>query len=89
MKGSKGDLIAGPLVLLALCASLVAFVPSSEVFGGIGLLVAAFGVGTLVLFAFAESNCPLSKRDILAIGVGMVIAGVGMGIAGLYVALVV
>ena len=74
-KGKKSDLLAGPAILLVLCAVLFLLVGNSGVFELIGPIVAIFGICTLALSPFAGPNCPLVKRDRLAIGAGVIILG--------------
>ena len=72
----KSDLIAGPTTLVALCLILFVISGSSAVFGLIGGLVAVFGIATLLLSALARPGSPFPRRNVIAVGVGAVIAGV-------------
>lgn len=70
----KSDLLAGPIILLALCISI--FVISGccgmEL---IGELLMVFGVVTLLLSSIVRRGSLLKKRDVIAIGVGVIIVG--------------
>jgi len=81
-KGSKGDLTAGPLILVALCTIFFVFSDSSAVFGVVGWYVAVFGAGMLLLSPLAKPNSPLSKRDLHTIGVVIIIVGLWLTTCG-------
>lgn len=71
----KSDLIAGPVILLAMSILLIAVCGGSSVFSIIGGMIALFGIATLLLSIKAPQNGALRKRDIQAIGMGAIIAG--------------
>ena len=72
----KGDLIAGPVIIVGLCIILFVISGSSAVFGLIGELVAIFGVATVLLSAFARPASKFPRRNVIAIGIGAMIAGI-------------
>ncbi|NLX60033.1 MAG: hypothetical protein GXY74_13205 [Phycisphaerae bacterium] len=75
VRGRRGDLLAGAGTLAALCA--VAFVMVTGcVFNLIGLMIGGFGLATFLIGPFAAQDCPLVRRDRLALGAGAVAIGV-------------
>lgn len=75
----KSDLLAGPIILLTLCISI--FVISGccgmEL---IGELLMVFGVVTLLLSTIVRRGSLLKKRDIIAIGVVVIIVGLCLSV---------
>ncbi len=71
----KSDLIAGPAILVALCIVLFAINRSSPEFTLIGELFVVFDIATLFLSAIARSGSTFPRRNVIAIGVGAIIAG--------------
>ncbi|HOF17359.1 MAG TPA: hypothetical protein PK082_00485 [Phycisphaerae bacterium] len=74
-RGRKGDLLAGPAILLALCIVLMALSGSSGVFATLGTLILVFGVATVLLSAMARPGGMFLRRNVIAIGVGAILAG--------------
>lgn len=76
----QSDLIAGPAILVVLCVILFAINRSSAVFGLIGELVIVFGIASLLLSAMARPGSAFPRRNVIAIGVGAIIAGVCLSV---------
>ncbi len=75
-RNRRSDLIAGPAILAVLCVILLALIRSSAAFGLIGELVIIFGIATLLLSVMARPDGIFKRRDVIATGMGIIIAGV-------------
>ena len=75
LRSKKRDAILGFSVLALTCVSALAVSETSEVFTGLGILALVFGVETLIVSAFAKPDCPISRRDRIALGIGALVLG--------------
>jgi hypothetical protein len=75
LKSRKSDIILGFSVLALFCLAAVAGSGSSSIFSELGMVALAFGLETLVLSAFAKPDCPINRKERIAVGVGAIVAG--------------
>jgi hypothetical protein len=75
IKSKKSDLILGFSVLALWCFIAFGVADSSAVFSEVGMLVVIFGIETLVASYFAKPDCPLGKRERVALGTVALIIG--------------
>ncbi len=75
VRASKSDVVVGfSLVALAFIVALV-ISGSSALFLGVGVLGLVFGVETLIVSRFAGPDCPINRKERIALGVGALVGG--------------
>ena len=77
-RSSKGDMVAGFLILIMNCAILLYTSGTSAVINGLGLLLGAFGLFTLADISHATKTCPVRRSCLVAIGIILCFLGLGM-----------
>jgi hypothetical protein len=77
-KSNKGDMIAGPLVLLGLCFALLLTSSGSGACGQMGCAIALFGIATVILSYTPKDSIILSRREQRLIGVAAIILGIAL-----------
>ncbi len=78
VRGNKGDLAAGIVILILISFGARAVASHSGVISQIGGLLFLFGIATLVAGSFAKPDCPIKRKDRIAIAVLFIILGVLM-----------
>jgi len=76
VRGSKGDMAAGIVLLLVVSFGAMVVTGHSGVFSQIGGLFFVFGVGTLVAGSFAKVDCPVKRQDRIAIAMLFIVLGI-------------
>ena len=75
IRSSKSDIVLG-FSVLALSFVFAAVVSrSSALFSGVGVLALIFGTETLIVSAFTRLDCPISRKERIAVGFGALIGG--------------
>lgn len=75
---NKGDMIAGPLVLLGLCFALLLTSSGSGACGQMGCVIALYGIATVILSYSPNESIMLSRRSQRLIGVAAIIFGIAL-----------
>ena len=75
LKGSKNDILAGFIILMAVLLIHLFSSRSSGVFTTIGGILFLFGVATLIAGNFSSPECPIKPKDLSAIGLLFVFLG--------------
>ena len=75
VRSSKSDIVLGFSVVALTFLLEVAVSRSSAILGGVSVLALIFGVETLVLSSFAKSDCAISRKERIALGVGALVGG--------------
>jgi hypothetical protein len=76
VRGSKGDLAAGVVLLVVISLGAMMVVGHSGVFSGIGGLLLLFGLATLIAGSFAKPDCPIKRKDRIAVAMLFIILGI-------------
>ena len=76
----RSDAIAGPCILAALCLFLLIVLDQPGTLALVGSLLAGFGLSTVLLSFMAPVAGLLSRKSILAIGVGLIILGMCLAV---------
>ncbi len=75
LKGSKNDILAGFIILMAVLLVHLFTFRSSAVFTAIGGILFLFGVATLIVGNFSSPDCPIKRKDLNAVGLLLVFLG--------------
>ena len=62
LRANKGDLVAGLVILLAICSAILLIAPSSAAFNNVGCILIVYGAGTYVTSHFAKDNRLFKRR---------------------------
>ncbi len=75
VRSNKSDMVLGFSVLSLTFVLAVAVSRSSAILAEVGMVALVFGIETLIVSAFAGPDCPISRKERTAVGVGALIGG--------------
>ena len=76
IKSSRGDMIAGCCVFVAMSLLGILTVGSSGIVPFLGIALIALSIDTLVAGAFAGTTCPLKRGSRFTLSIGLILLGI-------------
>jgi hypothetical protein len=75
VRGNKGDLIAGVILLFVISFGAIV-IDHFGVRSVVGALLFLFGVATLVSGSFAKPDCPIKRKDRIIMATMFIVVGI-------------